>query len=62
MFRANILRVLLTSASGALFKHAKLSNCSFKMSKFSIFNALITQTFIKKLPFKDLSQCPGDTS
>jgi len=30
-----------------LFKHSKLSNYSLKILKFSIFNPLITQTFIK---------------
>ena len=54
-----IIRVLLTSVTGAFFKHTKFSNYYFKISKFSISNALITQTFIKKLPFKVLNQCPG---
>ena len=48
--------VLLTSALGALFKHATLSNYSLKISKFSIYNTLITQAFIKKLLFKVLNQ------
>jgi len=32
-------RVLLTSAPGALFKHSKTSNYSFKKSNISISNA-----------------------
>jgi len=44
------------SVSGALFKHAKLSNHSFKMSKFSIFKALITQTFIKSCHLRSLTE------
>jgi len=44
-----IFRVLLTSVLGALFKYAKLRNYSLKKSKVSISNALITQTFIKKI-------------
>ena len=55
-----ITRVLLTSVSGALFMHSKLNNYSLKVYKFSIFNAPITQTFIKKLSFKVISLCPED--
>jgi len=39
-------KVLLTSASGALFKHTKTSNYSLEKSNISIFNALITCIFI----------------
>lgn len=48
MFITLISRVLLTSVSRTLFKHAKLNNYSSKMLKFSISNALITQILIKK--------------
>lgn len=53
---------ILTSASRALFKHSKFSNYIFKMSKFSISNALYYTNFHKRLPFKVLNQCPEGTS
>jgi len=44
---------------GTLFKHSKFNKYSFKKSTITIFNAFITQLFIKNLPFKMLKECPG---
>jgi len=52
------IRVLLTSAPGALFKHTKLSNYSLIMSKFLISNALITQASIKSYHLRFLTSAP----
>lgn len=49
------IRVLLTSAPGALFKHSKLSNFYLKISKVSFSNALHYTNFHKKLLFKVLN-------
>jgi len=51
--RNNIVMDLVVH--GALFKYTKLSNYSLKMSKFSISNALITQTFIKNYHLRSLT-------
>jgi len=53
-----ITRVFLASVSGALFMHSKLNNYSLKVYKFSIFNAPITQTFIKNYHLKSLVCAP----
>jgi len=41
------------------FKHSKLSNYFLKISKFSSFNALIAQTFIKSYHLKSLTSVEG---
>jgi len=46
--------VLLASAPGALFKHPKFNNYSFKKSTITISNAFNTQLFIKNLLLKVL--------
>jgi len=53
------IRVLLTSVSGALFKHLKLRNYSLKKSISSISDALNTQIFIKNYYLKLLTSVPG---
>lgn len=53
--------VLLTSASGALFKHSKRRNYSIKKVKCFNFQCIDYKKIQKKLPFKGLKECPGGT-
>jgi len=52
-------RVSLTSSPGALFKHSKFSNYSFKKSTITISIASNTQLFIKTYHLKCLKSVPG---
>lgn len=51
--------VLLTSVSGTLFKHTKISNYHFKKSNISISNAIITCIFINTCYLCSLKSAPG---
>jgi len=51
---------LVNESPGTFFKHFKLGNYSLKKLNSSIFNALNTHIFIKKLLFKTLKKCSGD--
>jgi hypothetical protein len=55
------LRVLLTSAPGALFKDPKFRKYFLKKSNLINSNALITRIFVKKLLLKVLKECTGGT-
>jgi len=52
------IQVLLTSASGTLFKHSKLENYSLKKLNNSISNTLNAQVFIKSFCLKPLKSAP----